>query len=293
MNKNIVRARCSQSCWMILIYYFLMSSLVFLFRYIVPENGSYNGVAYLLAIIVAFVVLMHWPQSKIPFEQYWGQNRQMKPYNGFLILCSVAVCQVFFQLLCFLWNNEFVTQANENMVDIDIFHQNSAMLVYIGIAAPVFEEILFRCFVLRVLRPYGKCFAIVSSSFLFGIFHGNILQSPFAFAIGLVLGYTAVEFSLKWAVLVHIFNNLVLSIGFAYLSDIIGLDIANWIYTILIYGGALVAVTVLLCKCSALLKYWKESDRQQTSVYCFLTSPGIMLFTALMVLIIVLSAIKA
>jgi len=214
----------------------------------------------------------------------------MRPSNFMLIVCAAAACQVFFQLLCFLWELTFGSQVINSMIQVGTAQRDMSMLLYIGIAAPVYEEILFRGFVLRVLRPYGKIFAIVSTAFLFGIFHGHILQSPFAFAMGLILGYTAVEFSLKWAIAVHMFNNLALGIGFSYLSDWIGPELADWIYTALIYGCALIATVLILCRCSALLRYWKESDRQKTSVRYFLSSPGILLFLALMFGSILLSA---
>ena len=293
MDKKVVRARCSQAGWVLLLYYFLMFAAVPLIAVFSQMPGAFDGWGYLLAVIIAFVILMHWPQPRFAFRKFWSRKRPMRPHNFILILCTAAGCQVFFQLLCFLWELAFGTRVIDSMVQVSTARQDIGMLLYIGIAAPIFEEILFRGFVLRVLWPYGKCFAIVSSAFLFGIFHGHILQSPFAFAMGLVLGYTAVEFSLKWAIAVHLFNNLVLGIGFTCLSDWIGPGIANWIYTVLVYGCALVAVTMILCKCGALLKYWKDSDRQKTSVRCFLSSPGILLFLVLMIGSILLSIFAA
>jgi membrane protease YdiL (CAAX protease family) len=289
MDKSIARDRCSQAGWVLLIYYFLMSASVSLIGIFAPEQGIYDGWGYLLAAAIAFVVVIHWQRPKFPFKEFWKRNRQILPTNAVLILCAAVSCQVFFQLLCALWESAFGTQVIDSMAQVATAQRDVGMLLYIGIAAPVFEEILFRGFVMRVLRPYGKCFAIMASAFLFGIFHEHILQSPFAFAMGLILGYTAVEFSLKWAIAVHMINNLVLGIGFTYLSDWIGPEIANWIYTALIYGCALIAVTMVFCKCSALLKYWRESDRQKFSLRCFLTAPGILLLTALMVGSIALS----
>ena len=80
-----------------------------------------------------------------------------------------------------------------------------------SILAPLWEELLFRGYVLRTLRPYGKRFAVMGSGVLFGLFHGNLLQTPYAVLMGLVLGYLTVEYSIHWAVLLHLFNNLVLA----------------------------------------------------------------------------------
>ena len=49
------------------------------------------------------------------------------------------------------------------------------------------------------------------SAILFGIYHGNIVQTPFAFILGLWLGYITVSYGLKYEIAVHIFNNMVLA----------------------------------------------------------------------------------
>ena len=74
------------------------------------------------------------------------------------------------------------------------------------------EEILFRGVVLKPLEKYGKLLAIVISSLLFAIYHGNIIQGIYAFICGLLLGFVASEYSLKYSVILHIFNNLISTI---------------------------------------------------------------------------------
>ena len=67
-----------------------------------------------------------------------------------------------------------------NLNDGNIAQQaegNFAVLVVgTAILAPVAEELMFRGWILRSLRPYGKRFAVLGSAVLFGIFHGNRLN---------------------------------------------------------------------------------------------------------------------
>lgn len=71
------------------------------------------------------------------------------------------------------------------------------------------EEMIFRGYILRALRPHGDGPAIVLSAALFALFHGNVLQIPFAFVLGLMLGYLMVQTDSIWpAVLLHFSNNL-------------------------------------------------------------------------------------
>ena len=83
-----------------------------------------------------------------------------------------------------------------------------SMFLYTAVFAPVGEELIYRGLVMPQFQRYGKVFAIVTSALLFGVMHANLFQMPFAFLTGLVLGYTAAEFSLRWSILLHLLNNL-------------------------------------------------------------------------------------
>ena len=71
------------------------------------------------------------------------------------------------------------------------------------------EEMIFRGYLMGTLRPYGDGAALVLSAFIFGLFHGNVLQFPFAFLLGLVLGWLLIQTGSIWpAVALHFGNNL-------------------------------------------------------------------------------------
>lgn len=71
------------------------------------------------------------------------------------------------------------------------------------------EELIFRGYMQGTLKPYGERMAVILTAFIFGLFHGNILQFPFAFLLGLVMGWMTVQTGSIWpAVLTHFGNNL-------------------------------------------------------------------------------------
>ena len=84
------------------------------------------------------------------------------------------------------------------------------MALAMGIVGPIAEELVFRGFLLRRLEKKGKVLAILVTSLLFGLVHGNLPQVFFATMIGLVLSYIAMEYSIIWSIVLHIFNNLIL-----------------------------------------------------------------------------------
>ncbi len=80
------------------------------------------------------------------------------------------------------------------------------MMIFIGsaIVPPLFEEFALRGVLMQSLRKYGDAFAIVTSAFVFGVFHGNAVQMPFAFLCGLVIGYAVIATESLWTgVIIH------------------------------------------------------------------------------------------
>jgi len=80
-------------------------------------------------------------------------------------------------------------------------------IIYVVLIGPIFEELIFRGAVLGALRRYGDNFAILFSSLLFGFYHAIILQIPFGFVMGLLLGYAATRWSMRTTIALHIIVN--------------------------------------------------------------------------------------
>lgn len=94
------------------------------------------------------------------------------------------------------------------------------------------EEFACRGLMLGLLKKYGEGFAIVTSSLLFGLMHGNFEQMPFAFLVGLVLGFITVKSGTIWiAIAVHGFNNLI-AVLFDYVFSNFSSSAQNIGYTI-------------------------------------------------------------
>jgi len=90
---------------------------------------------------------------------------------------------------------------------IDQIMFNPLGLVYVIIVGPIFEELVFRGALLGSLRKYGENFAILLSSLIFGFFHMVVLQIPFGFFVGLLLGYVASRYSLRASIALHMIVN--------------------------------------------------------------------------------------
>ncbi len=95
-------------------------------------------------------------------------------------------------------------------------------LVVLALLPALLEELAFRKCILGALQKYGHGTAIFVSALLFGVIHGGIAQSIFAFIVGLVLGFITVKTgSIGMAIAVHFVNNA-LSVTAEYLT--LGMD---------------------------------------------------------------------
>lgn len=93
-----------------------------------------------------------------------------------------VVGQAFTNIITLLTGSK-PTSAN------DLLGQGSVWwaLLFIGILAPIFEEIIFRKFVVDALRRYGEGTAVLLSALIFGLAHGNFTQCFYTFGLGLIL----------------------------------------------------------------------------------------------------------
>lgn len=145
-------------------------------------------------------------------------------------LCAIGftVCNLS-NYLTYLFLSSAYSLGIDLNIDTTTFDSNSAIeiIVYILSVAvvPAFsEELLFRGAVLASLRKYGDGVAVFVSSLFFGIFHGNFIQFPFAFIVGLMLSFSVVYTnSLLPAMLIHFFNN-----SFSVVCDVLATNTERW-----------------------------------------------------------------
>ena len=84
------------------------------------------------------------------------------------------------------------------------------LLFYLSTAVvpALIEEMALRGIIMQTLRRYGDMFAIVCSALIFGLMHCNLMQIPFAFIAGIVIGYAVLVTESVWTgVIIHFLNN--------------------------------------------------------------------------------------
>lgn len=244
-----------------------------------------NAWGYVAAMLVAFAVLDAWKGRNFRKNEMFAKEAPMRlsMFLTMLFFCMGAqmvnsLWITALELMLNLFGKSVMPILETVAGDTDTF----SMFLYASILAPIWEELLFRGYILRMLRHFGKRFATLTSAILFGLFHGNLLQTPYALIMGLILGYVTVEYSIGWAVLLHMFNNLVL-------ADLLTRLTANWsemaygtLNMILFGGSAVISAAILLTNRREIIAYCREEWIDRRCLKCFFTSGGVLILTGWM-----------
>ena len=312
INK-ILRRRFGSAGWTLLIYYGIMNVMVLLTMFVqgmadvleevcagsqpdpaeITAGITGNAWGYLYAAAVGLVILIGWKGLPFLGKEMWLPRRKMNLASFLAVLCVFVSAQLVFSVLTELLDSLLTPLGVDITASVEAATMQSSsvsLLLYGCLIAPLTEEVLFRGLVQGMFRPYGKRFGILASAFLFGMYHGNLVQTPYAFAVGLALGYVAEEYSLGWCVLLHMFNNLVLG---SLLPGLAGM--LPGISGALLQGGILLAFSVaalgVLVVNIPKIRNYREANRMDgRCLTCFFTNAGtifiILVFTASMVLML-------
>ncbi len=99
------------------------------------------------------------------------------------------------------------------------------ILIFMVLLGPVFEELLMRRMLCDRVIKYGQGTAILLSGLLFGLFHGNLNQFFYAFAIGCFLAFIYVKTgNVKYTIGIHMLINFLGSVPGSLLLKYVDLE---------------------------------------------------------------------
>lgn len=184
----------------------------------VPDN-IIGGLANVAAIGICGIAFIKLGKNKVSDVLTFNKISAKKLFA--VVVIGFTVCMVSnlmtnlylttTESLGFNLNLDIETPVSNSLLEIAVYFLSTAIV-------PAFsEEILFRGAILGTLRKYGDAFAVFVSAFLFGLFHANFVQIPFAFIVGLVLAWAVVYTnSMLPAIIIHATNN-----GFSVICDLL------------------------------------------------------------------------
>ncbi len=214
-------------------------------------------VSILLPFFIAYILLKK--------RNLIGELPLGSPYDKTEVILLIPICM----MVCIIANfaTSFVSVFFDSLFGIEFTQPEDTgeyttvggvllSVLLTAVVPALVEEFAIRGVVLQSLRKYGDVFAIVMSSVVFALMHGNMIQIPFAFIAGLALGYAAVKTGSMWTgIIIHFLNNLIAVISVtAYdaFSETVGSIISYGIYAVIFVFGIICA-----------LKYSKKNQNAQ------------------------------
>ena len=203
----------------------------------VSQLQNFSDFGYIVAVIVGITIF--YKTQKINFSQtvFYRQKKMTLEYFAVFAIILFG-CQFIFtqsaQLFEFFLNQ--IGLSTKGAIEAATSGDDSFMLViYAAFVGPFVEELLIRGGVVYRLKNYGKIFSILISAMAFGLFHMNLIQGVFAFFVGILFAYIALEYSFLWAVFFHILNNF----GFSLLVEsglpaLLGIELADTVTNMLL-----------------------------------------------------------
>lgn len=249
-----------------------------------------NCVVYIIAVVLPFLLCL--TLMKLPVNDTF---RFEKVGIGTAVLC--VLFGVGFCMFSNIPTNIVVTFLDEmgynttfpESPEADTILASILNVISISIIPALVEEFAFRGVILSQLRKYGNGFAVVGSALLFGMFHMNYVQLPFAFLVGLVLGWLMIRTNNLWIpIFIHGLNNA-LSLLFEYLGNTLPQAVYDQVNTALFLGLMLVGlIALILMKTLCGQRFRRNPMEQQPQMLslsartgAFTLNPGFIVFLLL------------
>lgn len=197
----------------------------------VPANlRTQNSPVILIAsfLVEALFGLAAWIVAKannVNIIKAAGMNRKISDKMIWLGLLIAVGSLCLFGALTFVYSDFLILigyKPKDYSIKIDTFGMYLIYVVISCLAPAFFEDLLFRGVILSGLNKKGKeTSAIVFSSIIFMLMHGNAEQTVHQLVVGMVLAYLFIKSKNLWlGVIVHFFNNFV-SVTISYIMSFV------------------------------------------------------------------------
>lgn len=158
--------------------------------------------------IFAYVIniIFQWLAFALPALLYYEKNRSLQPcmrvtlpdpISALAILAAAAVGTLALNWVSMYWvmilsSLGLVIDLGGNVIANNVT-ELIGLIIYGALAPAVFEELLFRGFLLPSFEMKGRKIAIVTSALLFALLHGSIEALPAHIILGVILAMLAMD----------------------------------------------------------------------------------------------------
>lgn len=196
--------RIGYGLWLLII---IQLSAGFLIGFFAKSMTAINWLSILISIVsmvIAYIYLKKSCNLELKCTNH-PFSKKIYLYSFLFILAINLLNGIFLNVMENVFN--IYTDTSDILLSDNIW-QNIAIYISALIIAPIFEELLFRGAILRILDRYNRFFAIFTSSFLFALLHMDVTQFFFTFFLGFLMAYLSLKYdSMKINIGIHFLNN--------------------------------------------------------------------------------------
>ena len=212
----------------------------------------------------AIAILVFYKKQKIAFLPTVKTHRQTLSLKQVAIIIILLLgCQFVFNQVANVFEvalNVIGFSAKKEVELATVGHHSSMYFLYAAFMGPLVEELVMRGGIAYRLQKYGKVFSIIFSAIVFGFFHMNFVQGVFAFLVGIMLAYIAIEYSFGWAVFFHILNNFGFNLILGtFMTSMVGEAQAEMISLTIMAIAAIASVVLLGMYRKQIIQYVQEN----------------------------------
>ena len=176
-----------------------------------PNFGLiFNSFCQLLFMTIPFIISAKISGAKIPKILNYGKpiKGTLLPI-GFMGLGGAMMCNLANSIIMIFLSAFGITPSGGN-IEMEISLRSFLLnILCVAVVPALFEEFAFRGIMMGLLsRKFSVQTSIIISAAAFSLIHGNFVQIPFTFLMGLILGYSyAITKSMWVPMLIHFLNN--------------------------------------------------------------------------------------
>ncbi len=196
-------------------------------------SAQESWVTWIATFVPLYVVGMPvgiWIMHKLPVQQFQTVKLGGKNFFLFMLMCFPLMYggNIVGTVLSMLLSSG---QANNAIMGY-IFDSSPLKVLVIVVLAPLLEEFIFRKQIIDRIGCYGEKTAILFSALTFGLFHMNLFQFFYAFALGLLFAYVYTRTRrLRYSVAMHMVINFMGSVLAPMLLSGVDMEVLNQIST--------------------------------------------------------------
>lgn len=251
----------------ILLFFFLQTTVSIPLFFVTKFKPEWNITALGMGLLLANLMMI----ALVHAMKFYNAKRTFRN-NLSPLLTAIAVVAAILGAFGGNIANEALALPNLMEQAFTDMSKNIISILAIAIIGPIAEEIVFRGAICRSLLKKGvpTGLTILISAMVFGLIHVNPAQVPFAFIMGLALGYIYCRTgSLVATIITHILNNSISVIFMAIygeeannttFADMLGSQTTAWILMGVSIVASIGLLYVLHKKAEPAEVLWEKTD---------------------------------